>query len=447
MGHDIRAGVGHLQAACEAGGDGYIIDADVFCSGDLAADKDCIAVTDQEVGAGNNGTLVTPGIFAKNLVRGRVVSEDHSAVFPGHKDGTVGRLTGRKLQVHGYLFGIAFGPVHGGAQGNDGTAVDETAKIAVQTGISGGICCGHNRTAMDHEITVGINAVAFRAETGHNVQLTAPNGCDGNTVFVGIDAVIVRTDGNLAAVNGQMQLGVQTFIFCPDIQTAGSVDIHGHIGVYSAVLLDLLLFAFLILVDFGHIGTGDRIDAVVCQNQVCAGGGGVHVSFGSLNRPVSIAFIDISEKNGRGDGTGDICAVQNQIDYRIGILIGILAQVDADLALVQSAGNSIVAGGGDIDYKVLGGFFGGVHILCASIAVGISAFIMSSAFVVDDITADVDIACVGGLGTVNGDALAVHYDIYDLTGNFTDDFRFLSRCSGGREDDSFCGVRRGFGCG
>ena len=222
------------------------------------------------------------------------------------------------------------------------------------------------------------------------MQIAAVDGGHGDAVLIGVDAVVLRANGNIAAVDGQVQLGVQALVFSGDAQRAGTVDVHGHVGVDRAVLLPQLLFPFGVLVDFGDIGAGDGAPAVLCQNQISPGVGGIHGGLGGFRVPATVALIDVPEKNGGGDGAGDVRAVQNQLHHCVWVGRGVLAQVDANLPSAELAAETVSAGGGDVHHGVRLRLLGGVHVGFAARTVGVAAFVGGFFFVIDNIVGGID---------------------------------------------------------
>ena len=98
--------------------------------------------------------------------------------------------------------------------GNDGTAVDVDALVRVDARIRAKAAgLRQHRTAVDHQPAVGIDAVALtRRAVDHNGQPTAVDGGHRHVIFVGVDAIVARLDVDDAAVDGQVQFGIQTFI-------------------------------------------------------------------------------------------------------------------------------------------------------------------------------------------------------------------------------------------
>ena len=255
------------------------------------------------------------------------------------------------------------------------------------------MCGRNNRTAIDHQITIGVNAVTFRAQACNDADGTAVNGGDGNVVLIGIDAIVAAADIQSAAVDGQMQLRIQAFVFSIQVQHTGTIHIHGHIGVDGAILLPQLLFTVSILIDTGNIGTGNFVFAF--QNQVRAGITGIHFCLGGILTPESVALIGVQEQNGGSDGAGNVRIVQNQFHHCVLIFVSIVAQIHTDLTGAQFAGNAVSTGFGDIDNRVRRCFIGGVLVRIGTLAVRIAAFVGILILVINNIVACINALRVG----------------------------------------------------
>ena len=81
-------------------------------------------------------------------------------------------------------------------------AIDMNSHIRVNTRIhTEAAAVGDHRTAVDHQPSVGVNAVALAGGTvDNNMQGTAVDCGHRNTVFIGIDTVIAGPDIDIAAV-------------------------------------------------------------------------------------------------------------------------------------------------------------------------------------------------------------------------------------------------------
>ena len=165
-----------------------------------------VGLADFEVRAAQNGSQVAACLAGSGLVLRGVVGEHDVATLVAHHDGIPGVLRGGELQVHRDLVGVAFGPVHGGAQCHDGAAVDVGAHVGVQPRVRAGIGHGDDRAAVDDEEAVRVDAVALVAQAGHDVEGATVDRGDGDTVLVGVDAVVLRGDGDVAAVEREVQL-------------------------------------------------------------------------------------------------------------------------------------------------------------------------------------------------------------------------------------------------
>ena len=358
-----------------------------------------VALAHPEIGAGDDGTLIPAGIISQYLVPAGIVGKDQSAVGVGNGNGIGAVAEVGELQIHGDLFRITLGPVHGGAQGHHGAAVDVGTQVGIQARVGGGIGGSHHGTAVDDQVAIGVDAVALFAKARDDMEGTCVDGGDGNTVLIGVDAVVAGADVDIAAVDGEMQLGIQALIFGGEIQSAGAVDVQGHIGIQGAVLLPQLFLTFFVLVDLRHIGTADGVFAL--QDQVGTGGGGVHRGGGGVHGPVPVAFVDVQKQDGGGHGAGDVRIVQDQFHHGILVVTGIFPQVDADLSGGELAGNPVSAGEGDVHHGVGGGLVGAVLVGIGALAVGVAAVVGIPVLVVDNVVGDVH-PSVSGIRRVYG---------------------------------------------
>ena len=384
---DIGAAVALLHPALHAF-DGSIYAAG-FAAGDRAAHKHLITLPLLKRRAGKDGPHIPAGVGTQNLILCGCISKHRVALQVGDHQCTVALLILGKLQVHGDLFAVAFGPVHGRAKGHHGAAVDIAAHIAVKAGIGGGVGAGHHRAAVDHQPAVGVDAVALFAKAGNDVQAAAVDGGDRHAVLVGVDAVVAAADVDGTAVDGQVQLGVKAFVISGQVKAARAVHIHGHIGVDGAVLFPQLFFALGILVNAGHMAALDQIAAAFGKNQVCPRSSGVHRALGGFGAPVVIALVHVQKQNGRGNGTGDVGPVQDQGDHCSGVFGGLFAQIHPDLPLGQGSGQLIPARGGDVDHRVGGRFVGGMALGRSALAVRVAACIAVAVFIIDDVITQV----------------------------------------------------------
>ena len=154
------------------------------------------------------------------------------------------------------------------------------------------------------------------------------------------------------------------------------------------------------LVDLGDIGTGDVVDAAVRNDQVRAGGGGVHLPGGGLC-VVGAALIDPVEEDSGRHGAGDVYAVQDQRHHCVRVLLRSLPQVHGDLPRGEGAADGVGAGFGDVHHGV------GV---CLGLAVGVAG----GAGAIGEVLAlqvEDDVVCdVHGVSLVGGRRRAVHGD-------------------------------------
>ena len=238
-----------------------------------------VAFPHRKGGAADDGAAVAAAKVAEQLIPVGIIGEKHPAVGVRDKDGFVGALCRGKLQIDGDLPAVALRPVHRRAGSDDGAAVDIGAAVAVQPGIGGGIGRGQHGAAVNDEITIGIDAVALRAEAGHDIDDTPVDCGDRNAVLIGIDAVVARTDIDDAAVDGQMQLAVKPLVLGLNIENAGAGlaagNLHRHPGIECPVVLVALFLLRLILIDAGDIGALDVIDGVVGYNDARPGSRGI----------------------------------------------------------------------------------------------------------------------------------------------------------------------------
>ena len=330
---------------------------------------------------------------------------------------------------HGVILRTCFDAVQHMAGGDDGAAVDVDAHVGVDTGVgaegTGSRCDG---AAVDHQPAVGVDAVALAGFSGDpDRQAAAVDGGDGHAVLIGVDAVIAGDYGNIAAVQGQVQLAVQTLIFSVNVQNSrvfrAAVHVHGHSGVESAVVLmqffGVLHFGSVLaehqgagLVDPGHIGAPDGVDTAVGDDNIGACGAGVHI-FGGLSGVIASAFVDIVEDHRGGNPAGDVRSVQNQGHNGGGILFDVLAQIHGDLTGGEGAADAVGAGAGDVEHGMGGGFFGGVGIGFGAFAIGE----VLAGFVVNDVVGGVNAAAGIRLqgDIVQGDAGIGQTDVCRVT--------------------------------
>ena len=262
-----------------------------------------------------------------------------------------------------------------------GAAVEINAHIGVDTRIHAGgtPLCNHG-AAIDDQPAVGVDAVPFTcAAINQNGQTAAVDSGYGNTVLIGIDAVIAADDVHIAAVQSQMHFAVQTFIFSPNVQAARivvtAVHVQGHFGIECTVILvkflavdDLgtVLGKYNGLVNTCHIGAADMVIGIVGNDHLCPRLGGIHILGGIVG---IAALIDIIENHCGSYGTGDIRTAENQRDYRIGILLRIVTQIHSHLTAAELARQQIVTGLGDGDHQMLGSLLGGMGIVFVALTV------------------------------------------------------------------------------
>ena len=303
------------------------------------------------------------------------------------------------------------------AGGHDRTAVEGDAHAGVKAGVpAGGAGGSGDIAAVDHQPAVGVDAVTLPGLAGDpDVQAAAVDGGDGHVVLIGVDAVVAGGDVDGAAVDGEMELRVQALVVGGDVQHTGAglaaVHIHAHLGVEGAVILVELLavhhfcavlteFHGVRVVDPGHVGAGDVVDGAVGDENVGAGGGGVHGLGGGV-LVIAAALIDVVEDHRRGHAAGDVHAVQDQRHHRRWVLLRVLSQVHGDLPGGEGAAEDVSTGLGDVDHCVGRRLVGGVGVGLGALAVGEVA----ARLIADDVMGGID-----GGRLVVGDRLTVHGD-------------------------------------
>ena len=313
------------------------------------------------------------------------------------------RQRGGKGQLHVGLLRGAVGGVVPGSEGVHAAAVDQDRLIGVDAPVRRGLV-GHgpHGAAVDDQIAVGVDAVALGAVAAIDGETAAVDGGDAHSVFIGVDAVILRGDGDGAAVDGQMQFGVHSLVIRDDVEHTGvisvvAVHIHGHFGIKGPVVL-VELFGGALLVNTGHVGAGEGVLTAGGDDDVGAGGRGIHNGGGGL-RIIGAALIDIVEDQGRSHRAGHIHIVQNEGDHRGGVLLRVLTQIHSDLPGGKGTGEPVSAGPGDGDYGVGRRLFGGVHLALRALAVGAVGAIL----VIDDLRPGIN-----GGGLFGGGGLSVH---------------------------------------
>ena len=170
-----------------------------------------------------------------------------------------------------------------------------------------------------------------------------------------------------------MQLGVQALIVGHDVEHAGAllpaVNVHGHPAVKRAVVLVQCVSGAL-LIYACHIGAGEGVLAAVSDDDVGSGSGGVHLGGGCLLVRAA-ALVHVVEYQCRRHGAGHIHVIEYKRDNGVGVVGGIVAQVNGYLSLGQRAAQAVSAGltYGDhsVGIRLLGGVFVG---LCAFAVIG-----------------------------------------------------------------------------
>ena len=104
---------------------------------------------------------------------------------------------------HGIILPAIFNPIQHVAGSNYRSSVDMDTHIRVDASIGTGGTGGSNHcTAVNHQPSVGVDAVTFTGFTGHlDGQVTTVDSSYGNTVLVGVDAVVAGCNMNIAAVD------------------------------------------------------------------------------------------------------------------------------------------------------------------------------------------------------------------------------------------------------
>ena len=95
--------------------------------------------------------------------------------------------------------------------------------------------------AVDYQPAVGVDAITFAGFAGDSDgQVAAVDRGNGNSVLIGVDAVIAGRNLNITAVDGKMQFAVQTFVFGTNVQYPGvfvaAVNIQGAFGIKGTVI-------------------------------------------------------------------------------------------------------------------------------------------------------------------------------------------------------------------
>ena len=252
--------------------------------------------------------------------------------------------------------------------------------IRVDTGVTAETAGRRNDfAAVDHQPAVGVDAITFAGGTiDHNIHLSTVDGSDGNRILIGVDAIIAGVDIDDAAVDGQMQFGVKTFILGVDIQnTITAVDVHRLLGIESSIVLmeffavnnGFTVFAqFDRFVNTGNIGAIDGVFGAVNDENIGSCSGSIHI-FGGGFFVRFAALINIVENHTRSNGTGDVHAVEVEIHHRIWVFFGLFSQINGNLTGRESATKLIIAGLCDVNNGVLVGFFLTVLIIGSAFAI------------------------------------------------------------------------------
>ena len=258
------------------------------------------------------------------------------------------------------------------AAGRHGAAIDVDTLVGINARIHAeAAAAGRELAAVDNQPAVGIDAVALAGSAvDDDIQFAAVHGADGDVVLIGVDAVVAGFDIDDAAVQAQVQLGIEALVLRIDVQHTVALfaaeDVHRHLGIERAVILVQLLGILYLgavlgqfhgtgLVNARHIGAVDRVGRAVRDDDICARLGGIHGHRGGIL--VGLAgLIHAVENHARRHGAGDVHAVQNQRHNGVRIFLCILAQINGHLSCRQLAAQFIGAGFGDVHYGMRIGF-------------------------------------------------------------------------------------------
>ena len=93
---------------------------------------------------------------------------------------------------------------------NHCAAVDMNAHIGINAcicAVGAGLC--RYGAAVYDQPAVGVDAVTFTGLTGDpDVETASVDRCDGNTILIGVDAIVAGVDVDDTAVDRQMQFAV-----------------------------------------------------------------------------------------------------------------------------------------------------------------------------------------------------------------------------------------------
>ncbi|MNC32027.1 hypothetical protein D3C75_803690 [compost metagenome] len=232
------------------------------------------------------------------------------------------------------MFGTAGCGIVACAQSDNRAAVQHNILIRINSPVrTAFVGHGYDIPAINCQVAVGIDAVAFCAQTGIHMQIAAVNGRHGYAVFIGVDAVILGLNVDIAAIQRQMEFGIQSLIIGDNGELSGSgrisANVHGHFGVERPIVF-MEFFGGAFLVDSGYIGAAYVVVGAVgddylrsCRRQV---GYTLCILTGA------VGLVHIVENNGGGHSGSNIDPIENQLHYRIGILRGVLAKINSQLA-------------------------------------------------------------------------------------------------------------------
>ena len=119
------------------------------------------------------------------------------------------------------LGGVGAGGVVAAAQGQNRAAVQVDALVGVQSAVAApAVGQGDDLAAVDDQVAVGVDAVALISQAGVDVESAAVDGGDGYPVLVGVNAVVLGGNGDIAAVDGEVELAVKPLVGSGDVQLA-----------------------------------------------------------------------------------------------------------------------------------------------------------------------------------------------------------------------------------
>ena len=293
------------------------------------------------------------------------------------------------------------------AEGKNVSAVDGNPHIRINSSVAASSVSGSIKgSAVDDEPAVGINSVAFGAESAFNGEFSAVYGGYGNSVLVGVDAVVFGINSDNSAVDRKMHFASDAFVFRIDIEHAGvfgiAADVHAHFRIQCGVVFMELLCFGVIFIDFCDVCAADIAEASVRGNDVCAGGGGINL--GRCFRFGIRGFIDVIENNRRCDFACDIRAAEDEGNLCIRVGFRFFAEVNRKLAF-QLAGDKIFAGFCNGNKSMGSGFLLGMLIFRLAFAIGVSAFVIIDIVIINNLAAGFYAVAFIRRFSVNGDSV------------------------------------------